>query len=829
MQIWRQAIKSLRRDWRSGELRVIAYAVIIAVASLTSVHFFTDRVRQATEAHATELLAADLVIGSPDPIAADVIRQAQETGLTTTRTTGFRSVVLAKGQMQMAEVKAVERGYPIRGRLRTAQTLFGDEATTNEIPEPGTVWADARLIQALGLDVGDALNLGATQFTITKVLTYEPDRGGDFFNLGPRLLMHQADLPATQLILPGSRVQYRLLVGGTMDAVQSFRNKVRDQYPRQLRLQSIRDARPELRTALERAEQFLGLAALVSVALAGLAVAMSAQRYAVRHFDHCAILRCLGAEQATITRLYLAQLFILSLGSSLIGCGVGYFAQSGLSLLASGLMRGALPAPTLQPIWIGLVTGVITVLGFAMPQILRLRAVAPLRVLRRDLAPGPIKNKFVYLFAILALASLTPWRTGSFKLTLLVFLGMLLTAAVLILATNIMIRWMNRLRSRVGVAYRYGLANIARRKQQSISQILGIGLGVMIMLLLTLIRTDLLENWRDRIPEGTPNYFLINIQPDQVEALRAFLRERGVQTSYMNVMIRARLAAINGQPVNPQRYGNDESRRMADRNYNLTWSAEMPKSNRLITGTWWDKQNSSRVEFSLEQEIAQELGVSLHDDLTFTVTGKEVTGKITSLRWIDWDSFDVNFFVVANPGSLDGFPGTWVTSLFLPPEQRSLMMTLVKTFPNVTVIDVDAIITQVRTIMNQVIRTVEFVFGFTLLAGLVVLLAALQTTHDERIRESALLSSLGASRKQILASLTSEFLILGLTAGLLSAVVASGIEAIIADTVFRMEIVINPWVWLVAPSVCVILIVAGGLAGTRKALNTPPIVALRYV
>lgn len=828
MNILNQSLKSLKRDWRSGELRLIAVAVVVAVASLTSVHFFTDRVRQATELNATELLAADLVLGSPAPIPADIINQARAVGLTTTITTGFRSVVVAGKKMHISEVKAVENGYPIRGKLRTSDTLFGKEQVADDLPEPGTVWADARLLQMLGLRVGDVLNLGASKLTVTRVLTYEPDRGGNFFNIAPRLLMNQSDLPATKLILPGSRVRYHLLVGGNGDAVRQFRREVEAGHQRQLQIRSIRDARPEIKTALDRAEQFLGLAALVSIALAGLAVAMSAQRYASRHFDNCAIMRCLGTEQAAITKLYLVQLLILSVISSLVGCGIGYLAQKGLSVMAAGFVKHGLPAPSLQPIVTGLVTGIITVLGFAMPQILRLRNVSPLRVLRRDLEPVPIKSMTAYIVAICALALLTPWESGNSLLTMYVFLGMIATALALVIGTRLMIAWLNRLRSRVGVASRYGLANIARRKNQSISQIVGIGLGVMVMLLLTLIRTDLLENWRDSIPEGTPNYFLINIQPDEVDTLKSYLQQHGVETSYMNVMVQARLAAINGKPVNPEGYDNERSRRMADRNYNLTWDAKLPQSNRIVAGHWWNDRSDGRVELSLEQDIAQELGVTLGDKLTFTITGQKVTGKVTSIRWIDWDSFDVNFFVVANPGALDGFPGTWVTSLYLPPDKRPLMIDLVRVFPSVTIIDVDAILTQVRDIMDQVIRTVEFVFGFTLLAGVVVLLAALQTTHDERIYESALLSSLGANRKQILSSLVAEFLCLGLAAGLLSAFAASIIEAVLTNAVFRMDIVINPWVWLIAPLVCVTLIIFAGLAGTRKVLNTPPIVALRH-
>ncbi|MEE8320842.1 MAG: FtsX-like permease family protein, partial [Gammaproteobacteria bacterium] len=428
MKIFILSLNALKRDWRSGELRLIAIAVTIAVASMTSVSFFTDRVRQATELQATELLAADLVLLSTEPIDREIIDTARTSHLITTRTTSFRSVVLAGEKLQMAEIKAIENGYPIRGKLRITDSLFGEEIVTTEQPAAGTVWVDARLLQILGLDLGDEITLGASQFSVTKILTYEPDRGSDLFNIAPRLLINMTDLPATQLILPGSRVRYRLLVGGNTEDIINFRQTMEDRDKDNIKIQGIRDARPELKTALERAEQFLGLAALISIALAGLAVAMSAQRYAVRHFDNCAIMRCLGAEQHTIVKIYLIQLIILSLVSSLAGCAIGYLAQEGLTSLTSGMMRGVLPAPSLLPVMTGLFAGVITVLGFAMPQIFRLRAVPPLRVLRRDLTPLPLRGITTYVIAVIALALLAPWQSGNFNLTLYTFTGLLFTA-----------------------------------------------------------------------------------------------------------------------------------------------------------------------------------------------------------------------------------------------------------------------------------------------------------------------------------------------------------------------------------------------------------------
>jgi putative ABC transport system permease protein len=824
------ALVALQRDWRSGELRLIAIAILIAVASLTSVNFFTDRIRKATEIQATELLAADLVVRARDPIRQDIIAQARALGLETTLTTSFNSVAVAGDKMQMSEVKAVTDGYPIRGKLRTSDVLFGEEYVTDDIPAPGTVWVDARLLQTLAIKAGDALQLGATTFTVSRVLTYEPDRGGDLFNIAPRLLMNLTDLPATRLILPGSRVQYYLLVGGNADELGVFRNNMEQlSNEERLRIQGIRDARPELRRALERAEQFLGLAALVSIALAGLAVAMSAQRYATRHLDNCAIMRCLGAVQATITRLYVTQLLVLSVAGSLAGCLTGYLAQEILTAMMSDLTQYTIPSPSLRPVITGIAAGVITVLGFAMPQILRLRSVSPLRVLRRDLEPVPLSGFSTYVIAILALALLSPWQSGNIYLTLFTFIGILLTALMLTVCTRLVIVCLNRLRSRVGVAARYGMANIARRRQQSIAQVLGIGLGVMVMILLTLVRTDLLENWRNTIPEGTPNYFLINIQSDEVDDLGSFLEDNATLTSNIYPMIRARLTAINGAPVNPDEFNDPEGRRRAGREYNLTWASELQADNKLVAGTWWTGAPGGEAEFSLEDGIAADLQVQVHDALTFTIAGREISGKITSLRRVDWDTFNANFFVVANPGALEGYPGTWITSFYLTPDKRSLMLELVKRFPSVTVVDIDALITQVRTIMDRVIRAIEFVFIFTLLAGVVVLLAALQTTHDERSHESALMSALGANRKQILSSLVAEFLCLGLIAGVLAAFAATVVESILAKYVFRMDIIINPWVWLIAPVVCVMVIVIGGLAGTQKVLYTPPIVVLRRV
>ena len=826
MNIFILSLRGLKRDWHAGELTLIAMAIIIAVASLTSVSFFTDRIRNATETRATELLAADLVLRSNEPIPASVINTARSHDLIITRTTSFRSMVVTSSKLELAEVKAVESGYPVRGQLKVSDSLFGTEYTARVIPEPGTVWIDSRLLQILDLEIGDSINLGISSFEVARILTYEPDRGGDLFNIAPRLLMNLDDLEGTRLILPGSRIQYRLLLGGQTDNITKFRHEMERQDSEIIRVQGIRDARPELKTALERAERFLGLAVLISIALAGMAIAMSAQQYTTRHFDHCAILRCLGAQQNTIVKLYSIQLLILSVISSLAGCGLGYLAQEILTSIMSSISRNVLPGPSLLPVFTGLAAGVITALGFALPQILRLRSVPPLRVLRRELEPLPVKNITIYLYAILALVALSPWQAGNQDLTLLIFSGLIFTAILLALSARLFVRTLNIIRNRVGVSSRYGLSNVIRRSNHSTGQIVAVGLGIMVMLLLTLVRTDLLDAWQGRLPEDTPNYFLINIQPDEVSELQSKLQQQTGIDVDLYPMVRGRLMAINQDKTGPENYQEPRAQRLVSREFNLSWARNMQPDNRLVKGGWWS-ENEKDIYFSVEEGIAETLGIETGDRLTYRIADQTITGLVKNIRWVEWDSFNVNFFVVANPGSIEKYPATYITSFYLPQADKTILNNLVREFPSITIIDVDAILTQVRQVMDQVIKAIEFVFIFTLMAGILVLVAALQTTHDERVHESALLRALGASHKQIMSGMCAEFIALGLLAGILAAFAATIMELLLAKFIFHMEITVTLVIWFAGPLAGTVIIVLAGIAATRHVLSTPPIVVLQ--
>ncbi len=826
--LMRMALRALRRDGQSGELRVLAVALLIAVASVAAVGFFTDRIQLAMERKASELLGADLVIAAPNPLQPALAGEAQRRGLQTAETLGFRSVVLAGEATQLAEVKAVGPGYPLRGALQISDAPFAPPRLTTAIPEPGQVWVDERLLQTLNLRVGDAVDLGVRRFRIGAVLAYEPDRAGDLFSIAPRLLLNVADVPSTALVQPGSRVDYRLLLAGEPAALDEFKTWTTSRLATGEKLQGVREARAELRAALERAQRFLHLAALVSVILAGVGVAIAARRFAARHWDSVAILRCVGATEALIVRLFVLELLLLAALAGAAGLALGYAAQYGLSgLLGSLVSATELPAPSWQPVLPALATGFVTLLGFGLPPLLRLRAVPPLRVLRRDL--GPVNPRLLALYgpAVLATAALLTWQAGEWRLALYVCAGVVATVIVLALAAWGLVKALGLLRGQVGVAWRFGLANIARRGSGSAAQVVALGLGLMALLILTLVRTDLLTSWRDNLPADAPNHFLINIQSSEVAGVQAFLNERGLHGAELLPMVRGRLTAINDRAVGPDDYSNPRAKRLVEREFNLSWAERLQADNRILAGRWWNPADQGQGIASVEEGLAKDLGIALNDTLRFQVAGQPVTARVGSLRSVEWDSFRANFFVVFPPGVLDAYPATWITSFHLPTGQKPLLADLVRQYPSVTVLDVEALMGKVREIMERVIVAVEYVFLFTLAAGLVVLYAAIQATQDERRFESAVLRTLGARRAVVRQSLLAEFATLGLLAGLLAAAAATLLGAVLATQVFDFPYHGNLWVWLLGAAAGVIGVGLAGVIGARSALNQPPWRALR--
>ena len=822
------ALRSLGRELRAGELRVLLWALVIGVAAFASVGLFTDRIRQAMDRQASELLAADLALESPHPIKTEWWGEARRLGLASSEVREFRSMVLGNERLQLVEVKAAGAGYPLRGELRIARAPFEAGEVRSGPPPPGEVWAEARLLQLLGVTLGDSLQLGESQLRLSGILAFEPDRGANLFNIAPRLLMNLADLEATQLIGVGSRVQYRLLAAGEQAAVQSLQSLLRPRLQPGERLLGGKEERPEIATALDRAERFLGLASLVSLLVAAVAIAMSAHRHARRHWDMSAVLRCLGASRRYVAGVFLLQVLALGLVGSLLGGLLGYLAQLGLGELLGELFAKELPPASPTPLLRALLAGLITLAGFALPPLWGLKDTPPLRVLRRDLRPNPLGRLAAYGPAAAALLALMAWQAQDGRLTLLVFGGALLTLALLLLAAWLLVRALRGLKGGPS-AWRLGLANIPRRAEMSVIQLVAFGLGLMVLLLLSIVRGDLLAVWRDSLPPEAPNHFLINVQPDQLPPLRDFFHEQGRPEPVFFPMVRGRLRFINEREVSADRFEAPRAKRLVQREFNLSWGSELAPDNEIVAGAWWDHRPDAdgAGEWSVEEGLAKELGIGLRDTLVFEVAGQRVEGRVTSLRKVQWDSFRPNFFVIAPPGRLDPSQASYITAFHLPPHSPQLPVRLVERFPNVTDIDVDALMQRVRAIIERVVLSVEFVSLFTLLAGLIVLYAAIQASLDERLRESAVLRTLGAVKRQIRGALAAEFLTLGLLAGLLATLAATLAGAVLARQIFELAYAGSPWLWLAGLLAGVFGLGGAGLWGTRSVLREPPLNSLR--
>ncbi|MEO7741893.1 MAG: FtsX-like permease family protein [Usitatibacter sp.] len=818
----------LRRNWTAGELRVLLLALVIAIASVTTVGFFADRVQAALDQQANELLGGDLVLIADQPVPVAFVEAARASKLAIAQTRTFPSMVASGAGVSLAEIKAASDGFPLRGRLRVADAPGGAEREVEGGPRPGTVWIGLPLAVRLNVGVGDTLNVGRAQLLVAAIIAREPDSVLDYFGIAPRVLMHESDLAATGLIQVGSRVTHRLLVRGEPSAVERFRSESTPKLSRGQRLEGVRDARSEVRAALERAQRFLGLASLLSVILASVAVALAARRFSQRQVDAAAMMRCLGASQAAIFGLHAWQFIALGIAACILGSAVGFGAQEILATWLAKFFTMDLPLPGPLPAVRGAIIGFVLLLGFTLPPLVSLRSVSTLRVLRRDLAPAEPLSLVAFALGLAALSGLIIWQAGDLKLGAIAlggFAAALLAAAV---AGYGMIRVVTRLRGAATGPWRYGLANLRRRTWASLVQIMALGLGIMAMLMLTLVRTELITKWQQSMPADMPNRFALNIQNDQLPEVRKYFAELKLTTPDLYPMVRGRLLAIGDRKVGAADYPDQRAKRLVEREFNLSWADKPRPDNKVVAGRFWPEGTKER-EFSVEEGLAKSLGINVGDELAFDVAGSRFAAKVTSLRKLDWDSFKPNFFVIASPPLLKSYPASWITSFHLPQSKEEVVSGLVQRFPNVSVIDLTAIMAQFQRITDQVSRAVEFVFLFAIAAGLVVLFAAISSTQDERVFEGAILRTLGASRRQLTILQLAEFLAIGLLAGTIAAGGAVGTAMVLSERVLGVAYDVNWVLPIIGVLVGALGVAVAGLLGTRRAVNSPPLQTIRAV
>ena len=870
------ALSMLARDWRAGEWRILLIALVLAVGSISTVGLFADRVRQALQQEAHSLLGGDLRISSIRPLPPKYRDEARKRGLRITSMSTFPSMVSSANQNLLSEIQAVEEGYPLRGKIQIAdQTDNGalnqeDKPptlghTAEAVPARGTLWADERLLRRMALQLGDEVNIGALRLRLVARVIKDVDQSVSFASIAPRVHINMADLPATGLVQEGSRINYRLLVAGDNEQIAGFRNWAKVQIKPGEKIEDVRDARPEIRQALERAESFLGLSALMAFVLAGIAMALAARQFITRHLDSCAVMRCLGATQNQVLRIFLYQFLLLGIAAVMIGGLIGWGVQTSLIQAVDALRVANLPAPGWLPLLQATISGMALLLGFTFLPLWQLKSVTPLRVIRRELGIPNANTGLMYVSGASVLGILFLWQAGSIKLGLTVLGG--LAAGLLLFG---LIAWASlRLLATMPLGNRHVFANLARHGRGNAVQIVALSLGGMSLLLLTLVRTELMQNWRERLPPDAPNRFIVNVQQDQREPVQKFFKEKDLPPPNLFPMIRGRLIAINERSIKSDDFPDQRARALVERETNLSWSADVPAGNQLAQGQWWSQNNgygsktsssnkphgtlplpnpppaSEKLlaghpregtnealrelevnEISLEEGLAKTLGIVIGDMLTYDIAGSQLSGRVINLRKVRWDSMQVNFFVITSPGMLDNFSTSYLSSFYLPPDKVRAGDALLKAFPNLLVIDTEAIITQMRHIMDQIAQTLGSVFMFTLLSGLAVLYAALLATQDERIYQAAIMRTLGADTRYLRRQHLTEFAVLGALSGIFAATGSATLGWILAKNVLEIPFTPPPLLWLVGISGGMLIVMLAGWLVTRRVVKLPPLQVL---
>lgn len=825
--------RTLWRDLRAGELRLLIVAVTLAVAALTAVGFFADRLKGGLQRDASQLLGGDLVVVSDNSTPQEFIDRAAALGLQSAGTLGFPTMGRASdtqgGASRLVALKSVQPGYPLRGSLKVADTPGGTEQTTRDIPAPGDVWVDAPVLESLGLAMGDKLLLGDAALRISRTIVLEPDRGGGFMSFAPRVMLNQADLAATALVQPASRLTYRFAVVGTPQAVQQFSDwataEIKRSDLRGVRVESLESGRPEMRQALDRAEKFLSLVALLSALLSAVAVALAARSFAASHLDDCAMLRVLGQSQRTIAWSYAFEFILIGLFASALGVAIGYAVHYVFVALLAGLVDAALPAASLQPVFFGLGMGLTLLLAFGLPPVLQLAQVPPLRVIRRDMGGLKPTSLSVLGLGVAGFAALLVAASSDLKLGLIAVGGfavaVVLFAALSWGAVVLLRRVVNE-----ATAPRWlvlATRQISARPVFAVVQVSALAVGLLALILLVLLRTDLISSWRKATPPDAPNRFVINVMPDQSVSFQQSLRDGGVKNFDWFPMIRGRLIAVNGKAVTPDDFTEDRARRLVDREFNISHTATRPQHNEVVAGRWTDGEQGA---ISVESGIAETLGLHLGDVMRFDMGGVQSEAKITSLRKVDWGSMRANFFVIYPVDTLADMPITYLAA-FRAPDTKGFDNQLVRNYPNITNVDMASTILQVQRVLDQVVRAVEFLFAFTLAAGLVVLFASVTATREERAREFAIMRAVGAPSRLLRQVQRAELAGVGMLAGFLASLVAMAVGWSLAKYVFDFAWTGAWWVPLLGALTGAALALAAGWWGLRDVLRRPVVETLR--
>lgn len=874
------ALRLLWRDWQGGEIRLLLLSLVMAVTSVTGIALFTDRLEKALLLESSNMLAADRMLLSRRAPPEAIMLEAQSRGLRTASTLLFTSMAFSDAGNILVSAKAVSDAYPLRGEVIIADQPFIRGTPIQSGPPQGEAWLEARVLAALGIEVGDSVYVGEAELTVSKIIIAEPDRqqGGMVDNAGPRLMLSMEDVSTTNVVQLGSRVSYRSLFADDEIAnLDSFNEWLQQEYPNTYRLRDVRDESEEVSDALNKAESFLLLGSLFAVLLAGVAIALTAKRYSERHYDYVAILKTFGCTSAQIGIIYLSIQVVLGLVAIIIGSALGWLVHQGILQLLQAVLTVELPAAGYQPFVIGSLTAFICLLAFALPPLLALRETPPLRVLRKDLSQQKFGANVPYLFGIIGTVFLVYWYSQDLVLTSVLIGSVAAIALFLSIISYVLLNSSGSVGMRAGSAWKLAMTAARRRRKQNVLQVMVFSVTIMSLLVLTLLRTDLIDDWQAQLPENTPNHFMMNITQNQVEGIETFFEENGINANAFYPLISARVTAVNGNEPNPQEDLETEADRgtLTDRGQQeeepetttgeeqlddggealaageaaqqgdgsatgegqvrgrlarrqVTWAEELPTDNRITEGSWWD-ENMEAGYVSIEDDYADWLDIEIGDRVQFEINQQTVSAEVSSFRSVRWDNMQPNFFIIFSPGTIDYLGATFLSTALMEQEQKILLNDLVRLFPTIVIIEIDALIEQIQTIIAQVTSAIELISVLVLVCGGLVLLSCVNATLDERFHENAILRTLGAGKKLIMTSLLIEFASIGMLAGIIATVGAEASLYYLQERVFEQDFHFHYWVWLAGPLLGMLVIAGLGLNSTRKVVSISPLNVLRQV
>tara|TARA_B110000858_G_scaffold198442_1_gene265061 strand:+ start:24432 stop:27086 length:2655 start_codon:yes stop_codon:yes gene_type:complete len=862
------ALRLLWRDWRGGEIRLLFIALIMAVASVTGIALFTDRLEKALLLESSNMLAADRVLASSNQPPEEILSQAESLGLSTARTLSFASMAFSESGNMLVSAKAVSDSYPLRGEVIIADKPFVRGVPIRSGPPAGEVWLESRALPALGIDVGDSVFVGEAELTVSKIIITEPDRqqGGIMNGAGPRLMLSMDDVAQTSVVQLGSRVSYRYLFAGEeLEKLDAFTEWIGAEYGGEYRIRDVRDESEEISDALNKAESFLLLGSLFTVLLAGVAIALTAKRYSERHYDYVAILKTFGCTSNEIGVIYLAIQSVLAFISIVAGCILGWLVHHVILRLLQAVLSADLPAAGFEPFIIGSLTAIICLLSFALPPLLALRATPPLRVLRKDLDQQKFGAKLPYVFGILGAIFLVYWYSQSLVLTTVLVTAVAVIALFLSVLSYILLRSSGSVGMKAGSAWKLAMTAARRRRKQNVLQVMVFSVTIMSLLILTLLRTDLIDDWQGQLPENAPNHFMMNISESQIDGIEKFFAENGVESKAFYPLISARVISVNGEIPEPEEElgaeeerssitegaqsekaesgGDDQSRaepgaesqeqeeepitgRLGRRQ--VTWADDLPPDNLITDGAWWGEAVDAGY-VSIEDEYAGWLGIEIGDRIEFEINQQTIFAEVSSFRSVRWDNMQPNFFIIFSPGTINHLGATFLSTALMERDQKILLNDLLRLFPTMIVIEIDALIEQVQNIIAQVTSAIELISVLVLVCGALVLLACVNATLDERFHENAILRTLGAGKKLILSSLLIEFASIGALAGIIATIGAETSLYYLQEGVFGQEFNMHFWVWIAGPLIGMLLIAGLGMNSTREVVNTSPLNVLRRV